>query len=350
MAFQVLIVDNQRDVSKAIRLGVQSLGSGIEVATAMSGEEAMLEARLKKFDLLISEVRLTGMSGMELLHKLRVTKPDLKVILISASLDRYIRREVADAHVDVLLQKPIEMADLLGHIRGALGLEGGTQAPLQEEDELVLEPLSISDRLTGLRQEVDAPLILLISDRGEILIQAGEQQIDIEAEISSLLAVFSAGHKISRLLGKTIPDNLYTFRGNTHDIVMTHISETHALLIITYSTGTSLEKLDHLNQVVQQGKRDLQAILADMGVSPVVSEEVPSTDMVISPEDEEELEEIVELDAALDELFSKADAFPETDVDSFWEMVTVEDGGIFTSADALSYDQARQLGLTPEEE
>ena len=350
MAFQVLIVDNHRDVSKAIRSGVQSLGSEFEVATAMSGEEAMLEARLIKFDLLISEVRLTGMSGMELTQKLRARKPDLKVFLISASLDRYIRREVADAHVDALLQKPIEMADLLAHIRRTLGLEGGRQLPLQDEDELVPEPLSISDRLTDLRQELDAPLILLISDTGEILIQAGEQQIDIEAEISSLIAVFSAGHKISRLLGMAIPDNLYTFKGSTHDIVMTHLGENHALLIITYSAGTALEKLDHLNQIVQQGKQDLQTILADMGVSPVVSEEMPSTDMVVSPEDEEELEEIVELDAALDALFSKVDALPETDVDSFWEVATAEDTGIFISADALSYEQARQLGLTPEEE
>ena len=99
MAFQILVVDTQREASKMIRIGIQSLGADFAVATAMSGEEALLEARLRKFDLLISEVRLTGMSGVELIRKLRASKPDLKAILISGSVDRYIRREVAEVGI-----------------------------------------------------------------------------------------------------------------------------------------------------------------------------------------------------------------------------------------------------------
>jgi CheY-like chemotaxis protein len=355
MAFQILVVDNQREVSKAIRAGVQSLGSEFVVATAMSGEEALLEARLRKFDLLISEVRLTGMSGVELVRKLRASKPDLKAILVSSSTDRYIRREVADVGIENLLQKPIEMVELLNEVQGILGVGSSPSTPVQEEKPPVLEPMSISDRLAVLRQDLDASLALLMSDTGEILMQAGNfQSMDMGAEISSLTAVFSAGHKISRLLGLTVPANLYTFRGSKHDLVMTHVGESHALLIGTLSAGATFTHMERFNQIIWQATHDLLATLTDMGVPFVAREESASDEPLIVPtEDKEEIQEVFEVDQGLEALFKvgdKAKTSGQTDLDSFWEVTSAEDTGIFASSDALSYEQARQLGLAPDEQ
>ncbi|NJN43621.1 MAG: hypothetical protein HC806_02040 [Anaerolineae bacterium] len=183
--------------------------------------------------------------------------------------------------------------------------------------------------------------------------QAGDiQQLDLGAEISSLLAVFGAGHKISRLLGTSIPDNLYTFRGNKHDLIMTHVGESHALLIVTATGSTALDRIEQMNQVIRKGTLDLQATLSDMGVTLITYEEsvVSETDEV--PIEDEAFEEaIVEVDEALDALFSGGgETLAETDLDSFWEVASIEDTGIFASSDALSYEQARQLGLAPEED
>ncbi len=355
MAFQILVVDNQREASKAIRAGIQSLGVDFVVATAMSGEEALLEARLRKFDLLISEIRLPGMSGVELIQKLRTSKPDLKVILVSNSFDRYVRREAADLGIEKLLEKPLQMTELLNEVKSILSQGQTPSAPHQEETPTETAPLGISDRLRILRQDLDASFALLISDTGEILIQTGNvQQLNIEAEISSLLAVFSAGHKISRLLGVILPANIYTFKGSKHDLIMTHVGEAHALLIGTPSVNAVLSQMDRFNQLIGQGTHDLQAILIEMGVTLVTQEEsAPLEPLVNSTENEQELEEAFELDLGLDALFSVGDKTPPpgtTDVESFWEVTSVEDTGIFASSDALSYEQARQLGLAPEEE
>ncbi|HNB52441.1 MAG TPA: response regulator, partial [Anaerolineales bacterium] len=177
MAYQILVVDTQRETSKAIRTGIQSLGPEFVVATTLSGEEAMLEARLRKFDLLVSEVRLSGMSGVELVRKLRASKPDIKVILISTTVDRYIRREVADVGVENLLQKPLDIAELLNEVKKVLGI--GVPTPkiaVPDEKPAEEEPIGISDRLASLRQELSASLALLMSDTGEILMQAGDVQ------------------------------------------------------------------------------------------------------------------------------------------------------------------------------
>ncbi len=354
MAFQILVVDTQREASKMIRIGIQSLGADFAVATAMSGEEALLEARLRKFDLLISEVRLTGMSGVELIRKLRASKPDLKAILISGSLDRYIRREAADVGIENLLQKPVEIAELLNEVKNTLGLGGAPSPIVQEENQVESAPLGISDRLAMLRQDLGASFSLLMSDTGEVLMQAGNfQQLDIEAEVSSLIAVFSAGHKISRLLGAPHPLNLYTFKGHKLDLVMAHVGESHVLLVGTPSANATLAQMDRLNQIITQGTHDLQVTLADMGVTLVNRDEslMSNEPLATSPEDVPEIEEVFELDLGLDALFSAGEKIAgKTDLESFWEVTSVEDTGIFASSDALSYEQARQLGLAPDEE
>ena len=358
MAFNVLVVDDQRDVSKAIRAGIQSLDSQFEIATVMSGEEAMLEARLRKFDLLISEIRLTGMSGVELVRKLRAAKPDIKVILVSVATDRYIRREIADSNVDAFLQKPLEIPDLLSQVEQLLGLKESVQSIPQLEQVFEAEPLSISDRLSILRKDLNASVALLMSDTGEILMEAGDlQNIDLSGAIPSLLAAFGAGHRISRFLGMSIPDNYLTFKGNLSNFIMTYVGESHGLLVIIPPPELPLERIDSVYQLIHKATHDLKITLTDMGVPLMVHEEqTPTETMPDSLEAFEQSEEIVEidetLDAELEVLFGggKDEEKADIDLDSFWDISSSEESGLFTSADALSYEQARQLGLTPGEE
>ncbi|GAB4579730.1 MAG: hypothetical protein Fur0022_24690 [Anaerolineales bacterium] len=351
MAYQILVVDNQREASKMIRTGIQTLGTDFNVATAMSGEEALLEARLRKFDLVISEVRLPGMSGVELVRKLRSAKPDTKAILVTHSIDRYIRREAADVGIENLLQKPLEISEMLNEVQRVLGLGGQSAPVVQEEIALNTEPISISDRLASLRQELEASFTFLLSPTGEILMQAGDHQsLGLEAEISSLLAVFSAGHRMARLLGAAVPDNFYTFTGTRLDVFMTHVGDSHALLIGMPATGNILTQMDKIYQVIQKGTHDLQAILMDMGVALTTPTE-PLPDEPTLQEAHRELEEGFELDSALDALFTTVDkASLKTEMNSFWEVSSIDDTGIFANADALSYEQAKQLGLAPDEE
>lgn len=351
MSYSVLIVDDQRDTSKTIRSGLQSLGEEFVVASAMSGEEAMLEARLRQFDLLISAVRLPGMSGIELLGKLRLTNPKLKVILISDSADRYVRREVADSAVDAFLQKPIDLGGLVRQVQWLLGL-GEEPAALPAGEGLIeQEALSISERLAALRQEVNASLALLLSDTGEVLVQSGElPALEMNSASTVLLAAFSAGNKISRLWGVVNPENVYTFNGSDFDLIMTPMGYTHALLLAT-PASSALTLIGKMNQAIRKGVQDLQLILADMGVLPGTAEETQSESPPAPYEEDLDEESPVEIDPELESLFSaRATVLENADPDSFWEISSAEDTGIFLSPDALSYEQARQLGLTPDDE
>ena len=98
--FRILIVDDQLDVRRMLRAGVETLGSDFKVVDVPSGEEALLVISSQTFDLLIIDVLLPGISGLELIQQVRNRIPDIRIILITGSMESEIRRQVADAGAD----------------------------------------------------------------------------------------------------------------------------------------------------------------------------------------------------------------------------------------------------------
>lgn len=70
----------------------QILGSDYEVESVRTGEEAIEKWREKPYDLLVTDVRLPGMSGLELIANLQREYPDVKFIIVTA-YDSYELRE-----------------------------------------------------------------------------------------------------------------------------------------------------------------------------------------------------------------------------------------------------------------
>ena len=79
----MLIADDQRDIRTMLKTGVETLGSEFSVLAVPSGEEAVLEIFMQKYDLLVTDVRLPGISGLEVMRRVRASHPELKVILIT---------------------------------------------------------------------------------------------------------------------------------------------------------------------------------------------------------------------------------------------------------------------------
>ena len=78
----ILLVDDQRDIVRLLHSTLQTLGHQLDIIDAPSGEEALLEASRKKVDLLVADYLLPGISGVELMRKVRARNPELKVIFI----------------------------------------------------------------------------------------------------------------------------------------------------------------------------------------------------------------------------------------------------------------------------
>lgn len=121
----ILVADDE----KSIRLTVaQALSSqGYEVATAVDGSTALERLKATPTDLLLLDIQMPGMDGLEVLQKAIAQQPSLKVVMVSAhgSLDNAVDAMKLGA-VDYL-QKPFtpsELRELVSRVLGKASVEG----------------------------------------------------------------------------------------------------------------------------------------------------------------------------------------------------------------------------------
>jgi len=78
---RILVVDDEINVCKSIRQAI--LADDYEVDTALSGEEALTKDKANPYDLVISDLMMPGISGMDLLKSLKEERPDVYIILVT---------------------------------------------------------------------------------------------------------------------------------------------------------------------------------------------------------------------------------------------------------------------------
>ena len=118
MKGRILVVDDERSIREVL---VQVLGyEGYEVAAAASGGEALSMHRAGPFDLILLDVKMQGIDGLDTLDQLRVQDPDVRVVMISghASIANAVHA-VKQGAFD-FLEKPLDSDRLLVTVQRAL--------------------------------------------------------------------------------------------------------------------------------------------------------------------------------------------------------------------------------------
>src|SRR5690242_5737889 len=294
----ILLVDDQRDIVRLLHSTLQTLGHQLDIVDAPSGEEALLEASRRKVDLLVSDYLLPGISGVELMRKIRIRNPDLKIIFISGMTERKAREEMLGAGAVAIFDKPIPLADFLDAVERSLGLVR-TIFPPETTKDVEQSRQTLSDLLGGFRQKIKADAVFLISDRARVLARAGDLY-DSSMEVSmlsALMAIYSASLKVSRFIRQEHLDNYHVFRGGDHDLLLIPVDASHALLL----AGKDLAKSDRMLRTVEAMlfvRGDVENVLQSLGVSapPLTTEAViPEPEALPMPE-AEDLEPEVDLD------------------------------------------------------
>ena len=353
---RILLVDDRRDVIRLLRSSLETLGHELDVIEVPSGEEALLEAAHGKVDLAVIDYRLPGISGLELKAKINAQHPDAKIILITGVAEKSIRKQVIDAGAFAFFEKPVPLGDFLDAVERALSLKRTILPPEEEEEDSGQSTdrrKSLSDLLATSRKKMDALAVFIVSDRGRVLARAGDLP-DNSMEVSllsALMAIFAAGQKISSYIHQEIPVNYHVFQGGDHDIILMPINASYALVLAGENLTDTSSVLDIIsNLVILQS--EVENILYKMGLSSHLPEEEPyrlheeaPAAEAAAPEEKEPLPD--DLEAILS---GKKKALRQEEVDSFWENAIQKNNAAPLGADKLSYHQARQLGLIPEEE
>ncbi len=117
MNLLILVVDDESDVEELFRQQFRrDLRAGrfaMEFAqSAPMALQRITEAVDRSLILILSDINMPGMSGLELLPKARAMRPDVPIIMITAYGDAETRRKALENGAEALLTKPIDFATL----------------------------------------------------------------------------------------------------------------------------------------------------------------------------------------------------------------------------------------------
>jgi CheY-like chemotaxis protein len=344
---RILLVDDHKDVSRMLRSSIELSGWECTVIDVSSAEDAMLEVGRGPVDLVVSDIKLPGMSGIELVRNVRKIHPGARAILITGHSTAPIRKQVEELGVVALLKKPIGTSLFLEAVASVLrtSSEVASRRDLSEAAEK-----SLLARLNRLCADLQVAAVLLIDDYGRVLAQAGwTGDLDVDLIVPALSAPSSAGLKVSSLIGGMLPGNLHYYEGADIHLFQFSVGAFYQLVVIQSKENTP-RSWDPVILSSRRAADDLLDLLATVGVVKVDEQErnffearkkanIGAWRVIM--EDGEEIKE--------NDLKDVAEEIEREDADKFWDQAETPQGKD-AEGDILTYDEALDQGLLPDKD
>jgi two-component system KDP operon response regulator KdpE len=123
---RILVVDDDPQIRRVMR--VTLTGQGYEVDDARSGEDALEKLRDERFDLVLLDMNMPGMGGIQTCSAIR-SRSEISVIMLTVRDTESDKVEALDAGADDYITKPYNPSELLARIRAALRRTPSMQGP-----------------------------------------------------------------------------------------------------------------------------------------------------------------------------------------------------------------------------
>jgi len=117
MMYRILIVDDDPQIRRVMRAALT--GASFEVSDARTGEDGLQAVRDEKFDLVLLDVNMPGIGGMETCRLIRANS-EIAIIMLTVRNAEQEKVAALDAGADDYVTKPFGMPELLARIRAAL--------------------------------------------------------------------------------------------------------------------------------------------------------------------------------------------------------------------------------------
>ena len=118
---RILIVEDNEKNLKLVRDILQA--KGFETMEAISAEDGLALVKLHHFDLILMDIQLPGMNGIEALARLRADEKtrDIPVVAVTASVTIQDQSQITRAGFDAFISKPINLKEFLATVNSFAG-------------------------------------------------------------------------------------------------------------------------------------------------------------------------------------------------------------------------------------
>ncbi len=134
---RLLIIEDDQMIGKGLEKALKADGYAID--WAQNGNDGWLAVQSQVYDLVLLDIGLPGMTGIELLQKLRKDKQDVPVLIISARDTVKDRVLGLDSGADDYLVKPFSLEELEARVRSLLRRKGSQRSSLMEIGDITLD-------------------------------------------------------------------------------------------------------------------------------------------------------------------------------------------------------------------
>ncbi|MHB9052706.1 MAG: response regulator [Thermoleophilia bacterium] len=121
MSARIMVIDDEKIVGDMAKISLEE--EGYEVETFLNADPALKRLHETVFDVVVTDLKMKGIDGLEVLRTVKQTHPDTKVIMITAFADLDVAIEAIKGDVFDFFPKPVRIKDLKESISKALAEE-----------------------------------------------------------------------------------------------------------------------------------------------------------------------------------------------------------------------------------
>jgi DNA-binding response OmpR family regulator len=144
---RLLVVEDDPRLAETVAQGLQD--SGYAVAIATDGEAGYLDALLNDYDLLVLDVMLPTMDGLDIARKLRSAHKTVPILMLTARDSEQDKIRGLDVGADDYLTKPFSFGEFLARVRALLRRETSSRTSTMRVDDLELDTATRRLRRAG---------------------------------------------------------------------------------------------------------------------------------------------------------------------------------------------------------
>ncbi|MCB9446357.1 MAG: response regulator [Ardenticatenaceae bacterium] len=367
---KILVVDDHFEMLEFLRSMLELSNQDFEVLAVPSAEEGLLELRRVHFDLVITDVRLPGMSGFDLVRRTKSIKSDIPVIMITAYSSAQGKQEAEDLGVFRYFPKPLDTDEMLSAVHQALYGESVTtpkRTAVSRTTTSTPSTPAMSDRLRkrldSLRNDTGANQLILATLAGEVVLKVGDGRIPDPATIIKILAqTIADSFLLANELESREPFTLQFHAGSQTELYAATVGRNYFLAMF-FDVQARRGRIGTVWVFAQRAIKELLELLPGQSqpsrqepVTEAAAEETavfpqPVHQEPVKPEPEPEPVEEDWLDIEPEELAnllaSEAELPNSTgSLDAFWDDA-LAGTDISGSEIGLSFEEAQRRGLFP---
>ena len=149
---RILVIEDEEKVANFIRMGLAQEQYAVDVAN--DGDEGLQLAKSINYDLIVLDLMLPGIPGLDLLTRLRKSKASLPVLILTAKGDVNDKVKGLDSGANDYLVKPFAFAELSARIRALLRREASQGGNVLQYADLELDTTAHAVKRSGLEIEL----------------------------------------------------------------------------------------------------------------------------------------------------------------------------------------------------